>query len=201
MAKKKNELRGLFWCFFVGGCFVLMILVAIGFAMFSNRKPEVIEEKTNGGNVILKYSNNFPGLTITEAIPMSDEFGMISYVDDEYFDFSVETIMDNAPVVEYEISVFKDSVLSTIPDDSVRIYLEKEESGTYSKVFDPSPYQPISKKSALGSDKGSMVLFKIKKMKNSTDNYRLRVWLSDSSLITTGDYSVKVIISGVAKEV
>ena len=199
MKKKKNELSGLFWYILIGCSFVLMILIAVGFALFSNRPDEVIEQEENGGFVVLNYSSQFPGLTITDALPMSDEFGMVSAVEGEYLDFSVSTSLEDAPSIEYEVSILKDSVLSTIPDDAIRIYLEKEERGSYTKVMDPVPYEGISKETSLGSEKGSMVLYKIKKTKSTSDNYRLRIWLSDTSLLVTGNYSVKVIINGESK--
>ena len=44
-----------------------------------------------------------------------------------------------------------------------------------------------------------MVLTKAKKIKSGTDNYRLRIWLADTSLVQNGSYSVEVDINGKAK--
>ena len=38
-----------------------------------------------------------------------------------------------------------------------------------------------------------------KKVKSGTDNYRLRIWLADTSLVQNGSYSVEVDINGKAK--
>ncbi len=199
MKNKKNELTGLFWCIILGSCFLLIILVAIGFAVFSNSNHEVVEDQEHGGEVVLNYSSSFPGLTIADAIPMTDDYGMKNFIEEEIFDFSVETTLDEAPSIEYEISIVKDEVLSTVPDEDIRIYLEKEESGSYIEVLKPTSFEPIEKESEFGSEEGSMVLYKIKKTRNSIDNYRLRIWISDSSTLVTGTYSVKVYINGEAK--
>ena len=77
--------------------------------------------------------------------------------------------------------------------------MEKESDGTYSKVFGPTTFEGLKKKTVLGSEKDSMVLTKAKKVKSGTDNYRLRIWLADTSLVQNGSYSVEVDINGKAK--
>ena len=57
---------------------------------------------------------------------------------------------------------------------------------------------PLKKKTELGSKPGSMVLTKTKKTNSSVDNYRLRVWLSDTSLVS-GDYSIKIEVNAISK--
>jgi hypothetical protein len=37
-----------------------------------------------------------------------------------------------------------------------------------------------------------MVLTNVKKIKSGTDNYRLRIWLSEDALTTGGSYSVDI---------
>ena len=44
-----------------------------------------------------------------------------------------------------------------------------------------------------------MVLTKAKTTKSGSDNYRLRIWLADTSLVQNGSYSVEVDINGKAK--
>ena len=44
-----------------------------------------------------------------------------------------------------------------------------------------------------------MILTKCKKTNSGTDNYRLRMWLADSSLTPVGNYSIELNIVGKAK--
>ena len=53
--------------------------------------------------------------------------------------------------------------------------------------------------SSVGSEIGSMVLTNVKKIKAGTDNYRLRLWLSDKAIASGGNYSVEVDIHAIAK--
>ena len=198
MEDKKNN-NGTF-LYLMLGVFVLLIIVAIiGFVFFINRKVEVVEEEENGGNIILNYTNSFSGLKLSNLIPLTDSVGMTSLIDGYYFDFSVDVSLDNATAIEYEISVKKDSLNSSISDDDIRLYLEKEESGTYTSVFGPLKFTPIVQKTALGTERGDMVLYNVRKTKSSHDNYRFRMWLSDQSLLSNGSYSVNVFVKGQAK--
>ena len=178
---------------------VLIGLIVLGFVVFSLNGPKIVDEEENGADIILNYSSNISGLQIRNASKTKDADGILNLKDGEYFDFSVEVILDNASKVEYEISVIKDELNSTISDDDIKIYLEKEKEGTYTKVFGPSEFKPLKKKSEFGSVKGSMPLLNVKKTNSSTDNYRLRMWLSDESTLSDGTYSVEVEVNGVAK--
>lgn len=182
----------------LGMCIIFVIIMAIGIAVFVNRDEKVITKKENGANIVLNYSGNTNGLSIKDATPTTDSIGMQGIEEGEYFDFSVDVALDNAPSLEYEIVAIKDKKNSTISDDDIKIYLEKEKSGTYTKVFGPSKYTPLKKKSKFGSPTGSMVLLKTKKTNTSVDNYRLRMWLSDKS-VSTGTYSVEIVVNAIAK--
>lgn len=198
MVENKEEIPK-FLVFILCLCVVFIIIIAIGFAVFVNRREEVIENEENGANVVLNYSTNSNELKITKATPTIDQVGIKKSEEGDFFDFSVETELDNAPSLEYEISIVKDKVNSNISDDDIRIYLEKEKSGTFTKVFGPDKYKPLKKKNKFGTEAGSMILVDTKKTNSSVDNYRLRIWLSDKSVATDGDYSIKVEVNALAK--
>lgn len=196
---KEVKQSNYFWYLIVGIIFVMILVASIGFVAFSNREDEVIEKNSDGAKVYLNYSSDIPGLKLTNMTPTSNDVSMNELKEGYYFDFSVEVDMLKAKEYEYEISVVKDSNNSSIVDDDVRVYLEKEDSGSYVQVFEPNKYSPLKKKSDLGSPKGSMVLYTESCSKDCSNNYRLRIWLSDSSTVTIGSYGVDVIVNGVAK--
>ena len=197
--KKENKLSNGFLIILLVINIVLIISITIGFILFANRKDEVITEKENGGNLVLNYTGKSTTFSINELKPTTDSVAMKELVDGKFFDFSIDVGLDNAPSIEYEIAVIKDKKLSNVPDDDIKIYLEQEKSGTYTKVFGPSKYEAIKKETELGSIENSMVLAKVKRIRNTTDNYRLRVWVSDKSVIQNGKYSLEVIVNGKAK--
>ena len=196
--KKSGELSRNFWYVLLGVCLVLIVFVGIIFFLFANREEEVIEKKVKGGNIVLNYTNNITGLNLTQITPTEDSVGMKNDKEGQYFDFSVDIDVDEANSIEYEIAVIKNERISTLSDDDMKIYLEKEESGTYNKVFGPSVYKSLKKDTKLGSPEGSMVLVKEKTTKSLKDNYRLKLLLSSSRVVQTVNYSVEVVINGKA---
>ncbi|MBQ6323295.1 MAG: hypothetical protein IJI22_00500 [Bacilli bacterium] len=181
-------------------CLFCLFTVGIifGYKAFKNRDRKIVEKEEKGGTVVLNYATNFSGLTIVNAQKTADSIAIKDVTDGKYFDFSIAVDLEKAKNVEYEIFATKIAKDSTISDDDIRIYLEKENSGTYAQVLAPTKYSPLKKESELGSKKGSMVLTSEKKTKSSVDNYRLRVWLADTSLLETGNYSVTVSVVGKA---
>lgn len=194
-----KDSKGAFIILMITVVLILCGLIVAGYIAFSLREQEVVEEEENGADIVLNYSTNYSGLEIKNATKMKDDDGIINLKEGEYFDFSIEVLLDNAASVEYEVSIEKDEVNSTIPDSDIKIYLEKEKEGTYTKVFGPEKFTPLKKNSKYGSKKGSMPLVEVKKTNSNTDNYRLRMWLSDKSKLTTGTYSVNVEVNGIAK--
>lgn len=177
-------------------CFLFVVVILVGFAIHYRFDTVTVEDNKPGGNIRLVYTTEDSNITILKSVPISDSIGIISIYD---FDFSVETNLKEASSVEYELSVSIDDEFNTIPKEDLKVYLEKENSGTYVKFFGPSLFKPLTKDSALGTKKGDMVIAEVKKIKSGVDNYRLRVWQTESSVVRDGVISVNVKLSGKAK--
>ena len=198
MEKGSNKLSKTFWILTLILCILCIVGISIGFYFYKQETNKVIVKDELGGDVYLKYVGNTNGLTLLNASPMSDQLGALQDGDNKYFDFSVEVDLDEADFVEYEIAIVKDKSFSNIPDNEVKFYLEEENSGSFSKVFGPSEFKPLEKKTELGTDKGDMVLYTVKKADSGTINYRLRMWMAETSTMPVGNYSVEVSINGKA---
>ena len=199
MQENKNGLTRRFWYTCLALLIVFSTLYILGFYFFNNRKVKVVYKRENGGVVTLNYVGDSTKIKIVDLVPTTDSIGMKNNKDGEYFDFSVDVDLKKAPSIEYELAIIKDDKNSTISDEDIRIYLEKENSGSYSKVFGPENYKEIKEKSKLSSPKGSMVLVNSKSIKSISDKYRLRVWLSDASVVEKGSFAFEVVVNGVAK--
>ena len=196
---KKNVLSKRFWVVVSVLCIILIILVVLGFSAFFHRNKKVIREEENGGDIVLNYASSFAGIKLENALPVSDSVAMKGLEEGSYLDFSIDTSLDSATSIDYEIAIVKDSSFSTIPDEEIRVYLEQEQSGSYESVFDAKKFVPLKRETEYGSPVGSMVLFHLKKTRNSTDRYRLRIWLSSESLLPAGNYRVDVLVNGLSK--
>ena len=179
---------------------VLVIgFIITGFIIFSIKGKKIIEEEENGANLIITYTDDRTGLKMMDIHPTTDDLGMKNLTKGEYFDFSVDVDLDNAARVEYEIALVKNIKTSSLTNDDVRVYLEKEESGTYTKVFGPEKFTPLTKKTKYSSKIGTMVVYKLKKSNSTSDKYRLRIWMSEKAKDATGSFDVDVVVNGKAE--
>lgn len=186
----------------IGVSLLLLIILVLAFVIFFTSPKEVKEEVIDAGDVSMTYTDDFNGLSITNTIPVTDEIGKNLEGADQYFDFTVSSNVVSSATVEYEIALLKNKSISTISDGDIRIYLEKQSSGSYVKLFGPDQFVGIDKKSQIGSPKGSMIISKVTNEESITENYRLRMWLSDKAQVNTDviqNYTVEVIVNGRAK--
>ena len=106
---------------------ILILLIAI--LIFYNSPKEVVTKKLDGGSINLTYTDEFNGITVNKCVPLNDNRGKIMDSADLFFDFSVTSELLDADVINYEISLKKDTALSTTLDENIRVYLEKEKDG------------------------------------------------------------------------
>lgn len=175
---------------------LVLLVICLSFSAYIKMEQNKQSKDDVKANVSMTYTESTNGISIENASPTSDEVGKKLNGKNEYFDFTVSTKNPNKSKVVYEIAAVKDKN-STISDDDIRIYLEKQVSGTYEEIVKPQPFKPIAKNSKIGSPKGSMLLKKVKTKVSSNDNYRLRMWLSDKANIQdVKTYALKINVYG-----
>lgn len=181
--------------------FLFVVGIIIGaFYIYSNQPVDVIEEDLTGGAISLTYSDDENLFVIENAVPTNDTVGMTYDSAELFFDFTVKTEMEDANSIHYDIVLVKDETVSTSLNENIKVYLEKENNGTYVKVADPMVFSANYKDSELGNN--AMKVYSHVKSKSGNDNYRLRLWLSDTAVFNSGDvqnFGVKVAIKGSAK--
>ena len=195
--KTKNNII-IFICLIV----IIVAIIVIAFSIFNNQPKKVQSEYLNAGNVSMTYTSDYSGLFLTSMIPTSDITGMKIDTADRYFDFTIATEVENDATVIYEISLLKNTAMTNIQNDDIKVYLEKLKDGSYVKVLGPVTYTPISASSEVGSPKNSMILATFTKTSSDNETYRLRVWLADTAQIpvgTTAQFKGKVSVNGKAE--
>lgn len=193
---------------FISVILVTILVILVLCLSFTAFKKATSEDGTNPSNdsngngginskISMTYTENMNGISIQDALPTSDEVGKHLKGKGEYFDFTIKSNVVNSSIT-YEIAAIKDKS-STISDDSIKLYLEKQNSGTYEQVMEPTIFKSITKRSKIGSPKGSMVLYKLNRKKSGTDNYRLRMWIKEDAVVEMDkSYTVKVNVYGKA---
>ena len=165
-----------------------------------NQPGEIIEEDLVGGSVSLTYSDEENLFFIENAIPMSDLFGTKLDSAEFFFDFTVKTEIEDANYLEYDVILVKNDEVSTSLNENVKVYLEKEQNGTYVKVIDPTIFNVNILDNKMGKD--AMSVYRQKKTKSGSDNYRLRLWISDTAIFNSDEsqnFGVSVSVSGIAQ--
>ena len=80
---------------------ILVLVFVLCLWLFYDHKEKVIYQVENGGNVFLNYVSDFNGLSLRNMIPSSDDNGVINLKDGSYFDFSIDTKLDEASEIDY----------------------------------------------------------------------------------------------------
>ncbi len=200
MKNKKGEKD--FSALIVGICVLCLTILIASCVVFFNRKEEVQKEEKKGGNVTLSYTDDINIFSLPNPLPLTDAVGKALNTSDMYFDFTVDAELDEADTIDYEIYIEKYGNTPTVNDEDIRFYLEKQNSGSFEEVLEPTSFKGLTAKSELGSPRGSMVIYSDSTSKDKTENYRLRMWIADSAIINEGmtpSYNVKVSVTGKAK--
>lgn len=175
---------------------LVFTVISISFTTYIKMEQKRGAAEDLKGNVSMTYTEDNNGISIENAVPISDEVGKSLSAPDEYFDFTVKTKVVKENPITYEIVAVKDKN-STLSDKDIRIYLQKQVSGTYEEVMSPTEFIPISKKTNIGAPQGVMVLQKITRKNSSSDNYRLRMWVSEKTLIQDiKTYAIRINVYG-----
>ena len=173
-------------------------VIGVSAYLFYGEEKNIEYDEVSGGELSMTYTDDQNIFSITNGIMMSDVDGMAQDASDKFFDFSVNTDISNANNLEYSIILVKDEELSTAQDENVKIYLEKEISGSYSEVAGPIVFSSNMKDSEY---ENAMTIYKGTNKNNKTENFRLRMWISDTANVTPEqiqNYTVKIMLDGKA---
>ena len=173
-------------------------VIGVSSYMFYNDNKNIEYDEVSGGEISMTYTDDQNIFSIMNGVKMSDTEGIAQDASDKYFDFAINTDISNANNLEYSIILVKDETLSTALDENVKIYLEKEVSGSYSEVYGPVVFSSNMKDSEY---ENAMTIYKGSNKNNKTENFRLRMWISSDANITPEqiqNYSVKIMVDGKA---
>ena len=149
------------------------------------------------GELRMSYTEDTNGISIENALPISDDVGRKMNDVNQYFDFTVGTTIRGTATINYEISAAKD-VNSTLSDDQVKLYLEKRNGAVYEEEMAPKVFTPLTSKTEWGTEKGDMLLATGVSSHSEDVQYRLRMWIKQDAQLN-GDkqtYIVRVNVKG-----
>ena len=139
-------------------------VIGVSAYLFYGEEKNVEYDEVSGGELSMTYTDDQNVFSITNGVMMSDIDGMAQDASDKFFDFSVNTDISNANNLEYSIILVKDENISTSVNDNIKIYLEKQNSGSYSSVVEPKIFSPNIKDGKYDGD--AMTIYQTTKKLN-----------------------------------
>ena len=183
----KNKKRSLVISFLVI-LSVLLVTLGVSVSFFSYMKKGEKENSIKLGSITFKYTENENvgnGITITDALPISDDEGKIQSGEGKVFDFKVESNLSRSDL-EYEI-VAEPISNSNLPLDAMKLYLtsiddDKEEEiestiNENGKVKTLDEYSDTTIKNATGKTIYQETI--LRNTKGYLKNFRARMWLRE----------------------
>lgn len=192
----------------LGVAILIVAVVGISFAAFTYSKAGQTTNTITTGTISMSYNEAENGISIENAIPMTEEQGKALTGEGNLFDFSVTATITGSTTINYEVVAAKQDG-SDVPDENIRLYLEKSstEGSGYTAVAAPAAFKAISETEGtddLGAPNNTMLLHassftgKSTEAVTNTEYYRLRMWVDSAYVVggTAQKYIVKVGVYG-----
>lgn len=189
----------------LGIALLIIAIVGISYAVFATTLKGSEENVITTGTISMSYVESTNGVSISNAMPMSDEEGKSLTGEDNVFDFTVSSVIKGKTTVSYEVVAEKVTIDgAVVPDKDVRLYLQKKVADQYVDTeitSTPSSFISNGVVSALGSPAEGMILYKGDFTSDKvtggefSDSFRLRMWLSRDSVIDEVPRTFKIKIN------
>lgn len=182
---------------------VLLIGLVVGFsfAVFYFKGIGQKKNTISTGELTFTYTEENNGITLTDALPVSDEIGKKMQGNDKenkYFDFSVSCKMSGRQNIQYEVYTTEVGVDNRLDPQYVKMYLTDSTSDTAVNGYDKIvPTYSELKNSSIATNAKQLYVGKFSN--SGTQSFRLRMWLSDNYQITSEAKQFKIKLNVLAK--
>lgn len=184
-----------------GVALLIVAIVGISYAIFVFSAKSRVDNTVRSGGITFEYLEGDSVIDINDALPVSDEVGVKQT---KSFDFQVSSAIRGNTTVFYEVRAKSLTVDNKIDNQYVKIYLEKKDGDDFSMVLSPTTFKenPNTSLTNISVDTNTMLLYsgKFSGKKAATTNYsdefRLKMWLSDKYLIddVSRSFKIKVLV-------
>ena len=186
---------------------LIIAVVGISFAAFTYSKAGQKTNTITTGSITMNYVEGDKYIDIVDAFPVSDAVGK-AFTEDSLgedtnagtinsgnesaagvFDFNVSANISSSASINYDVMAVKQSD-STLPEEAVKVYLEKSEAATYASTTvakDVTKFSALGAASTATTDEAKALEGGEKVLASSTFSgpgetthyYRFRMWVSD----------------------
>ena len=165
------------------GVLLLLVIVMIGvsYAAFRFMGEGTKLNKITTGSITMTYTESSNTISLTGALPTTDETGKKRLNPGEYFDFTVSSTIVGDVNINYEISA-KEVGEGTIDGKYIKLYLTRiKDDGTEEELMTPEVYNEESTSNGYtGRPAGEMSLYTSSMNSSESNKYRLRMYVDES---------------------
>lgn len=184
-----------------GVALLIVAIVGISYAIFVFSAKSRVDNTVRSGGITFEYLEGDSVIDINDALPVSDEVGVKQT---KSFDFQVSSAIRGNTTVFYEVRAKSLTADNKIDNQYVKIYLEKKDGDDFSTVLSPTTFKenPNTSLTNISVDTNTMLLYsgrfsgKKATTTNYSDEFRLKMWLSDKYLIddVSRSFKIKVLV-------
>ena len=177
-----------------GVALLIVAIVGISYAIFVFSAKSRVDNTVRSGGITFEY------LEGDSVIDIND----VGVKQTKSFDFQVSSAIRGNTTVFYEVRAKSLTVDNKIDNQYVKIYLEKKDGDDFSMVLSPTTFKenPNTSLTNISVDTNTMLLYsgrfsgKKATTTNYSDEFRLKMWLSDKYLIddVSRSFKIKVLV-------
>ena len=163
--------------------FILVVVIGISYSAFTYSGIGKKENKITTGAITMLYTESDNTISVSNALPTTDNTGKTRKTSGEYFDFTVKSSISGNADINYEIAA-KEETGNTFSGNNIKYYLTTVDSnGKETEVMAPRTYyEEPSGNVYTGRPADMMSLYtgNLKNQGDTTINYRLRLWVDEN---------------------
>ena len=178
MARTRKEIL-------IMGLMLLLVIALIGvsYAAFRFMGVGQRENTITTGSITMSYTESSNTISLSGALPTTDETGMKRLNPGEYFDFTVSSKISGNVNINYEITAkdVTDGGARKIDGSNIKLYLTRLTSdGTEEQVMSPETYnEETNANNFTGRPAGEMSLYTSSMSSSESNTYRLRMYVDE----------------------
>lgn len=192
MEKEKRKRKQLILSI-LGILSLILITSGVTVALFTYTKLGETENTITVGTIKFLYTENTgvgKGITITNALPVSDTVGKGYSTDGYVFDFQIEGENSGNEVIPYEVTL-RQKADSTLDSRIVKVYLTNMNEDADTELVAPTLYSALPQTTVDVDTNIEKTLYNGSVAGGETDylqEFRLRMWIDESADFSATDY-------------
>lgn len=161
--------------------FLLIVVVGVSYAAFNYARTGDKVNTITTGVIVMGYEESSNVVSITNALPTTDETGKKSLKSGSYFDFTISSTIQGNATINFEIAAEDVSVSDkSFSGDNVKFYLSEVTGEEEKEIMTPRVYKEEKTENETTGRPSNMMSLAVGTVNSTiTTNYRLRLYVDE----------------------